>query len=80
MHWWGYYFLIVFVLIPGIIAAFTAVWFGICGTIDLRAMFCDLKKRVINPLDNGRVENNMSLADKSQLEAVDKQTTSKVNN
>ena len=79
MHWWGYYFLIVFVLIPGIIAAFTAVWFGICGTIDLRAMFCDLKKRVINPLDNGRVENNMSLADKSQLEAVDKQTTSKVN-
>lgn len=30
-------------------------------------MFRDLDKRVANPLDDGRVEGNMSLADKSIL-------------
>ena len=73
LAWWGYYFLIVFLVIPGIMAAFTAVWFGICGAIDLRAMFRDLGNRISNPLDDGRVEGNMSLADKAQLEAVDRQ-------
>ena len=53
-------------------AAFTAIWFGICGIIDLRRMFNDLEKRVSNPLDDGRVEGNVSLADKKELEAVDK--------
>jgi len=53
-------------------AAITAVWFGICGVIDLRAMFRDLNARVANHLDDGRVEGNMSLADKAQLEAIDR--------
>ena len=77
MKWWGYYFLIVFLVIPGIMAAFTAVWFGICGAIDLRAMFRDLKNRVTNPLDDGRVDGHMSLADKAQLEAIDQKNTGK---
>ena len=72
MSWWGYYFLIVFVIVPGVMAAITAVWFGICGGIDLRAMFRDLNARVANHLDDGRVEGNMSLADKAQLEAIDR--------
>ena len=76
MVWWGNYFLVVFLIVPGVMAAITAVWFGICGTIDLRAMFRALEARVANPLDNGRVEGNMSLADKAQLEAVDREKQS----
>ena len=72
MEWWGNYFLIIFVIVPGGVAAITAVWFSICGTIDLRAMFRALEARVANPLDDGRVEGNMSLADKAQLEAIDR--------
>ncbi len=69
--YWGWYFLIVFILVPGVMAAITAVWFGIGGSIDLYRMFRDLESRTINVLDDGRVEGNMSLADKAQLEAVD---------
>jgi hypothetical protein len=71
IQWWGYYILIVFIIIPGIMAAITAVWFGICGPIDLADMFRSLKNRKINELDDGRVEGNMSLADKAELEAID---------
>ena len=53
-------------------AAITAVWFGIGGAIDLRRMFRDLATREINELDDGRVEGNMSLADKAQLEAIER--------
>ena len=70
-QWWATYFLIVFLIVPGIMAAITAVWFGIGGGIDLAKMFRDLEKRVVSPLDDGRVEGHMSLADKAQLEAVD---------
>ena len=79
LAYWGWYFLIVFLIVPGIVAAFTAVWFGIGGAIDLYQMFRDLEKRTINVLDNGRVEGRMSLADKAQLEAVDRQETSNKN-
>ena len=68
---WSWYFLITTLVVPGVMAAITAVWFGIGGVIDLRQMFIDLETRVINELDDGRVEGNMSLADKAALEAVD---------
>ena len=45
------------------------------GAVDLRNMFRDLEHRVSNPLDDGRVEGNMSLADKASLEAVDRKTS-----
>ena len=77
LEWWGYYFLIVFLIVPGILTAITAVWFSICGVIDLRAMFRDLASRVANPLDDGRVEGNMSLADKAQLEALEQKPDKK---
>ena len=69
---WGSYFFVSLLLIPCIVAAITAVWFGVGGFINLIQLFRDLKQRVVNPLDNGRVEGNMSLADKAQLEAADK--------
>ena len=68
---WSWYFLITILIVPGVMAAVTAVWFAIGGVIDLRRMFIDLETRTINELDDGRVEGNMSLADKAALEAVD---------
>lgn len=73
IEWWGTYFLIASVIVPGLTAAVTAVWFTIGGIVDMRQLFIDLKKRKDNPLDDGRVEGNMSLADKAELEAVDRQ-------
>ena len=77
ISWWGWYFLITFLIIPGFMAAFTAVWFGICGTIDLKRMFHDLNARIVNPLDNGRVEGNVSLADKAAMDKIDRQSAEK---
>ena len=71
ISWWGWYFLITFLIVPGFMAAFTAVWFGICGTIDLKQMFHDLEARVADKLDDGRVEGNVSLADKAAMEKID---------
>ena len=68
---WSWYFLITTLVVPGAMAAVTAVWFGIGGVKDLIQMFRDLESRTINVLDDGRVEGNMSLADKAQLEAID---------
>ena len=70
--WWSNYFFVSLLLVPCIVAAITAVWFGIGGFVNLIQLFRDLKTRMVNPLDNGRVEGNMSLADKAQLEAADK--------
>ena len=70
--WWSNYFFISLLLIPCIVAGITAIWFGVGGFINLLQLFRDLKARVVNPLDNGRVEGNISLADKAQLEKLDK--------
>lgn len=73
IEWWGHYFLITKLIVPGIIAAISAVWLSIGGVKDLIDMFQALKSRVVNHLDNGTVDGRMSLADKSELEAVDKE-------
>jgi len=72
INYWSWYFLIVILIVPGVMAAITAVWFGIGGAVDLVQMFRDLEKRTSNPLDDGRVEGNVSLADKAQFEAMEK--------
>lgn len=74
IEYWGIYFVIVFLAVPAVMAAITAVWFGICGVIDLRQMFRDLDAQVENHLDNGMVEGHMSLADKAQLEEIDRKS------
>ena len=75
--WWSNYFFISLLLIPCIVAGITAIWFGVGGFINLLQLFRDLKLRVVNPLDNGRVEGNMSLADKAQLEKLDSDKSAK---
>ena len=65
--WWGRYFVVVNFVIPGVVAAISTVWFAIGGAIDLRRLFRDLKARKeVNVLDDGRVENHVSLADKEK--------------
>ena len=71
--WWSIYFMLEALIIPGIIAAISSVWFSIGGIHDLRRLFHDLRERQINVLDDGRVEGNMSLADKARFEAIEKQ-------
>ncbi len=68
--WWGNYYLIRSLMIPGVIAVITTVWFFIGGTIDLRRMFRDLKNRQTDDLDNGMVSGNVSLSDKKKFEAI----------
>ena len=72
IKWWSNYFFVILLLMPCTVSTITAVWFGVGGFVNLVQLFRDLKNRVVNPLDDGRVEGNMSLADKAQLEAVDK--------
>jgi hypothetical protein len=56
-------------------------WFGIGGFIDLRRLFRDLKERITNPLDDGRVEGHVSLADKAQFEQLEHEApSSKIKN
>jgi solute:Na+ symporter, SSS family len=71
IKWWGNYFFIVYLVVPGIMAAISTFWFGIGGFIDLRQLFRDLKTRVDNPLDNGQVDGNISLADKEKFEKLE---------
>ena len=72
VKYWGWYCLITFLIVPGTMACITTFWFTIGGLLDLKRMFHDLENRVVNYLDDGRVEGTMSLADKAALEAVDK--------
>ena len=71
IQWWGKYFFIVYLVVPGIMAAISTVWFGIGGVIDLQRMFRDLKARVNNPLDDGWVDGHVSLADKEKFDELE---------
>ncbi|MCQ2396293.1 MAG: sodium:panthothenate symporter [Lentisphaeria bacterium] len=73
VKWWGYYFLVVQLIVPGIIAAITAVWYGIGGFLGIIDLFKTLEKRKnVNELDNGRVEGNVSLGDTIAQEESEK--------
>ena len=63
MLWWSWYFFIFNLIVPGIVACISTVWFMIGGIVDLRRMLRDLAARTDNPLDDGRVEGHVSLAD-----------------
>jgi solute:Na+ symporter, SSS family len=71
IEWWGTYFFVIYLVIPGVMAAISTFWFGIGGFIDLRRLFRDLKARVDNPLDNGQVDGHVSIADKAEFEKVE---------
>ena len=63
---WSRYFVVVNFAVPGVVAAVSTVWFGVGGFFGLRQLFRDLKSRKeMDILDDGRVEGNVSLADKA---------------
>ncbi|WP_269522499.1 sodium:solute symporter family protein [Coraliomargarita parva] len=68
-EWWSHYFFVVYVLVAMLIGIVTTFWFMIGGVIDARRLFLDLKDRIDNPLDDGRVVGHVSLADKASFEA-----------
>ena len=63
LKWWSGYFFIVYLAIPLAAAAVTTVWFTFGGIKDMFRLFRDLEARIDNPLDNGQVVGNVSLAD-----------------
>jgi solute:Na+ symporter, SSS family len=71
LEWWGTYFFIVYLVIPGIMAVISTFWFGIGGFVDLFRLFRDLKARVENHLDNGQVDGHVSVADKAKFEQLE---------
>ena len=75
--WWGRYFFIVSLVVPGIMAVISTFWFGIGGFIDMFRLFRDLKARVLDPLDDGRVEGNVSIADKAKFEEAERRLAAK---
>ena len=71
--WWANFFYFKFLLIPGIAAFVTSIWFTIGGIHDIICMFRDLKARVANPLDNGMVEGHVALDEKQQFDELEAQ-------
>ncbi len=73
VSWWSRYFVVVHFVVPCIVAAISTVWFGLGGIFGLRQLFRDLRaRREVNDLDDGRVEGNVSLADKAAFEKHEK--------
>lgn len=71
LEWWGKYFFVTFLVIPLTLSSISVFWFGIGGFVDLLRLFRDLKERLIDPLDDGRVEGHVSLADKETFEKIE---------
>ncbi len=70
---WGVYFFITLVAAALVVGAISTVWFLIGGVIDIRALFRDLEARAADPLDDGRVEGHVSVADKAHFEEIEHQ-------
>ena len=62
-NYWGNYFFVKNFLVVGVVGVISTFWFGIGGTRDLFRLFRDLDKKEANDLDDGRVVNNMSIAE-----------------
>ena len=72
---WGWYFFVKQFAVVGIIGIVSTVWFGIGGTYDLFRLFRDLENKETDDLDDGRVVNNMSVADIAKLKELEKEKT-----
>lgn len=79
LEWWSGYFLITSLIVPGIVAAISTVWFFIGGIVDLRKLFINLAARKDNPLDDGRVEGHVSLMDVEALGKDDDENNKSAN-
>lgn len=73
LAWWGKYFLLTQIVVPAIAVAITSVWFAIGGFFGIIQLFRNLQNRVVDPLDNGMVEDGVSLSDEARFHRVDEQ-------
>ena len=64
---WSDYFYITTLVVGAIVGIVSTVWLMIGGIKDARRLLKDLKARVDNPLDDGRVQGHVSLMDVSAL-------------
>ena len=71
IQWWSTYYFIIYLVITPIIGVIATIWFTWGGIKDIRQLFKDLAKRIDNPLDDGRVEGHVSLA---EIELIGKET------
>lgn len=71
-HWWSWYFFITVVVVGIAVGVVSTVWFMWGGIVDMKRLFRDLGARVDNPLDDGWVENNLSLPEKDKSEKTGK--------
>jgi hypothetical protein len=69
-HWWSTYFLTTTLIVGCIVGLVSTVWFMIGGYKDMMRLFKDLKARIDNPLDDGRVEGQVSLMDVEAMKAL----------
>jgi hypothetical protein len=72
-HWWAHWFALTHLIIAGIIAVISTVWFTIGGIWDLRRLFQRLAAadRQENVLDDGRVVGHISADDVALVEKVE---------
>lgn len=54
-QWWSIKFFITSLIVPGIIASISTVWFMWGGIRDMKRLFVDLEKRKADENDNGQV-------------------------
>ena len=70
-EWWTTWFFIYQIIVPGIVAVISTVWFTIGGTWDLRRMFKRLEEKEVSILDDGCVIGNISAEDIALVNVVD---------
>ncbi len=73
IEWWSSYFYITTLLVPAILSVVSMFWFGIGSTIDIFRLFRDLRSRIVDDLDNGQVEGNVSLADRGRFAELEEE-------
>ena len=71
MKWWANYFFVQQLLLGGIVAVISTVWFTWGGTRDLFRLFRDLEHKKVNINDDGRVIDHVSADDIQMVEKVD---------
>ncbi|WP_269523579.1 sodium:solute symporter family transporter [Coraliomargarita parva] len=69
VEWWSKYFFFTSLVVSPLIGIIFTVWFFIGGVVDIRRLFRDLSQRIDDPLDNGMVEDHVSLSDKAAFQA-----------
>lgn len=69
---WNIYFFVTIAVVGIIIGLVSTVWFLWGGIRDMRRLFIDLRGRIENPLDDGWVEGEVSLADQAKVAEQEK--------